>query len=61
MLVVQRFESRLLRDRGASATGDWLRVQHGCVVELLEGVHEQLPVAADLGAVVKRSVIWSNG
>src|SRR5581483_5323315 len=33
--------------------GRLLRVQNGCVVELGEGVHEQLPVRPDLGAVAE--------
>ncbi len=53
--AVRRSRSAARRTRLAAAgiektAGVWLRVQDGCVVELLEGVHEELPVAPDVGA-----------
>ena len=51
MLVRERLVAVALR--ASRLLGDGLlRVQNGCVVELGEGVDEELPVAPDLGAVL---------
>jgi hypothetical protein len=51
-LIVQSLVARRLH-LGEERARRLLRVQHGRVIELLEGVHEQLPVAADDGAIVE--------